>query len=119
MIAEYHLTKTHRIQLARAFRNVPRVDISIECVLEDQMGFAYVDNAENPSAYMIRIGPFHYFAGDIKGVGAQERVKEFQPYNLFMSASEGWVDAFKQVYGERFFKIERFAFHQRICPLSI
>jgi GNAT superfamily N-acetyltransferase len=110
MITEYPLTKENRIHLAQAFRNVPRVDISIECVLEDQMGFAYVDNAENPSAYMIRIGPFHYFAGDIKGAGAQEMIKEFQPYNLFMSASEGWVEAFMQVYGERFFKIERYSF---------
>lgn len=110
MITEYPLTKTNRIQLARAFRNVPRVDISIECVLEDQMGFAYVDNADNPSVYMIRIGPFYYFAGDMKGAGALDMIKEFQPYNLFMSASEGWADAFKLVYGERFFKIERYSF---------
>jgi GNAT superfamily N-acetyltransferase len=110
MITEYPLTKSNRIRLAQAFRNVPRVDISIECVLEDQMGFAYVDNLDHPSAYMIRIGPFHYFAGDINGEGAQEMVRGFQPYNLFMSASAGWADAFKQVYGERFFKIERYSF---------
>lgn len=77
MISEYPLTRSNRIRLAQAFRNVPRVDISIECVLEDQMGFAYVDNAEQPSAYLIRIGPFHYFAGDVSGAGAQEMLKGF------------------------------------------
>jgi GNAT superfamily N-acetyltransferase len=110
MITEYPLTKANRIHLAQAFRSVPRVDISIECVLEDQMGVAYVDDADKPSAYMIRIGPFHYFAGDINGEGGQEMVKEFPPYNLFMSASTGWADAFQRVYGERFFKIERYNF---------
>lgn len=75
MITEYPLTKANRIRLAQAFRDVPRVDISIECVLEDQMGFAYVDDAKLPSAYMIRIGPFHYFAGDVNGEGAQEMIR--------------------------------------------
>lgn len=110
MITEYPLTKANRIRLAQAFRDVPRVDISIECVLEDQMGFAYVDDAKLPSAYMIRIGPFHYFAGDVNGEGAQEMIRQFPPYNLFMSASVGWAEAFKQAYGERFFKIERYSF---------
>lgn len=118
MITKYPLTKSNRIRLAQAFRNVPRVDISIECVLEDQMGFAYVDNPENPSVYMIRIGPFHYFAGDVNGEGAQGMVKGFPPYNLFMSASAGWADAFKQVYGERFFKTERYSFSSRNLSIA-
>lgn len=118
MITEFPLTKSNRIQLAQAFRNVPRVDISIECVLEDQMGMAFVDNTDMPSAFMIKIGPFHYFAGDINGEGAQEMIRGFQPYNLFMSASAGWAEAFKQVYGERFFKIERYSFSSQNLSLA-
>lgn len=110
MISEYPLTKANRIRLAQAFRNVPRVDISIECVLEDQMGMAYVDDVKHPSVYLIRIGPFHYFAGDVNSNGAQEMLKGFPPYNLFMSASTGWVEAFKSHYGERFIAIERYIF---------
>lgn len=113
MIVQYPLTKTNRIRLARAFRDVPRVDISIECVLEDQMGAAYVDDMGDPSAYMIRIGPFHYFAGEANSLGGLEMVKGFQPYNLFMSASNGWADAFKQQYGERFIEIERYSFSSK------
>src|SRR5690606_10383883 len=110
MISEYSLTKANRIRLAQAFRNVPRVDISIECVLEDQMGMAYVDDVKHPSVYLIRIGPFHYFAGDVNSNGAQEMLKGFPPYNLFMSASAGWAEAFKSHYGERFIAIERYIF---------
>lgn len=110
MITEYPLTKTNRIRLAQAFRNVHRVDVSIECILEDQMGLAYVDDVEHPSAYMIKIGPFHYFAGDTSIAGAKEMVKNFQPYNLFMSASAGWAEAFKELYTERFVAIERYGF---------
>ena len=110
MSIEYPLTKTNRIRLARAFRHVPRVDISIECVLEDQMGMAFVDNLENPSAYMIKIGSFHYFAGDANSAGGGEIVKSFQPYNMFMSAMPGWAETFMNFYGERFFEIERYMF---------
>lgn len=110
MIIEYPLTKVNRIQLARVFRHVPRVDISIECVLEDQMGKAHVDDLDNPSAFQIQIGPFHYFAGDAAAKGAQEMLAAFKPYNLFMSSSEGWLDAAQRMYGERFVGFDRYSF---------
>lgn len=110
MIQEYPLTKANRIRLARAFRDVPRVDIAIECVLEAQMGMAYTDDLENPASYMIRTGPFHYFAGDPTCNGGQEMINGFQPFNLFMSASQGWEDAYKIRYGELFVEIERYKF---------
>lgn len=127
MNTEYPLTKANRIQLGQAFRNVPRVDISIECVLEDQMGLAFVDNVERPAAYLIRIGPFHYFTGDANSSGGQEILREFPPYSLFMSASTGWAEAFKEFYGERFIAIERYSFSsqrlsvrdlEKICQAS-
>jgi GNAT superfamily N-acetyltransferase len=110
MITEYPLTKTNRINLAKAFRNVPRVDISIECVLEGQMGTAYVDNLENPSAYKIQIGPFFYLAGDAFGEGGQEMLKDIKPYNLFMSSSTGWVDECRKLFGDRLVAFDRYSF---------
>ena len=108
MISEYPLTKAHRIRLAQAFRDVPRVDISIECVVEGQMGKAYVDDLENPTAFQIKIGPFHYFAGNADN--GREMLQNFPPYNLFMSASAGWADACKEMYGERFIAFDRYSF---------
>jgi GNAT superfamily N-acetyltransferase len=110
MITEYPLTKANRINLAMAFRNVPRVDISIECVLEDQMGATYVDNLENPSAYKIQIGPFFYLAGDAFGEGGQELLKSIKPYNLFMSSSAGWVEECRKLYGDRLVAFDRYSF---------
>lgn len=110
MSTEYPLTKINRINLAKAFRNVPRVDISIECVLENQMGKAYVDNVEDPSAYKIMVGPFFYLAGDVLGEGGQVMLKEIEPYNLFMASSVGWVEEAKKLYGERLISFERYSF---------
>ena len=67
VITEYPLTKANCIKLEKAFRNVPRVDISIECVLEGQMGKAYVNDLDDPSVYKIQVGPFFYLAGDTFG----------------------------------------------------
>lgn len=110
MTSEYPLTKANRLRLARAFRNVPRVDISIECVLEAQMGRAFVDDLANPTAFHIQIGPFHYYAGDASGNGGQEMLRDFKPYNLFMSASAGWLDVCQDVYGERLVGFDRYSF---------
>jgi GNAT superfamily N-acetyltransferase len=113
MITEYPLTKSNRLHLARAFRDVPRVDISIECVLEDQMGKACVDNLENPSVYKIMVGPFFYLAGDAFSESGQEMLKEIKPYNLLMSASTGWVEAGRKLFGERLVAIERYSFSSK------
>lgn len=110
MIVEYPLTKGNRIQLARAFRNVPRMDVSIDCVIEGQMGRAYVDDTQTPSAYKIQTGPFFYFAGDASGEGGQEMLKAIQPWTLFMPSAEGWMEAGKSMYGEKLIPFERYSF---------
>jgi GNAT superfamily N-acetyltransferase len=110
MILEYPLIKSNRLQLARAFRNVPRVDLSIECVIEGQMGKAYVDHVPSPSAYRIQVGPFFYFAGEASGEGGQEMLSNIQPWTLFMPSSEGWVEAGKSMYGERLIAFDRYSF---------
>lgn len=38
LIAEYPLTKANRVKLARAFKHVPRVDLSIQFAIEGLMG---------------------------------------------------------------------------------
>jgi GNAT superfamily N-acetyltransferase len=118
MIADYTLTNSHRLQLARAFRNVPRVDIAIDCVLEDQMGKACVDNPDSPSAFEIRVGPFHYFAGDALSDGGQKMLENLQPYNLFMPSSEGWLAAGKGMYGERLVCVDRYSFSSEQLSLE-
>jgi GNAT superfamily N-acetyltransferase len=110
MIAEYPLTKANRIRLARAFRNVPRVDISIECVIEEQMGKPYVDDIQNPSAYKIQTGPFFYFAGNALGEGGQEMLRAIQPWTLFMPSADGWLESSKSMYGERLLGFDRYSF---------
>ncbi len=118
MITEYPLTKANRINLAKAFRNVPRVDISIECVLEGQMGKAYVDDVGNPSAYKIMVGPFFYFAGDAFGEGGLVMLKEVKPYDLFMSSSAGWVEESRKLYGERLVAFDRYSFSSENLSLE-
>ncbi len=110
MILEYPLTKVNRIRLARVFRNVSRVDVSIECVIEGQMGRVYVDDIQNPSAYKIQMGPFFYFAGDPSGEGGQEMLRNIQPWRLFMPSAEGWIEAGKRVYAERLISFDRYSF---------
>jgi GNAT superfamily N-acetyltransferase len=110
MITEYPLTKANRIRLAGAFRNVPRVDISIECAIEGQMGKAYVDDIQNPSAYKIQTGPFFYCAGDPLGAGGQEMLRSIQPWTLFMPSAEGWNEAGKSMYGEQLIGFDRYSF---------
>jgi GNAT superfamily N-acetyltransferase len=118
MIPEYPLTKSNRLQLARAFRNVPRVDISFECTIEGQMGKAYVDDLQNPSAYRIQNGPFFYFAGDATSAGGQEMLRDIKPFTLFMPSSAGWFEEGKKIYGERLIKFDRYSFSSECLSIE-
>jgi GNAT superfamily N-acetyltransferase len=110
MIVEYPLTKAHRIRLARAFGNVPRVDLSIHCAIEGQMGRAFVDDLETPRVFKIQIWPFFYLAGDATGPGARAMLEAIVPYTLFMPSSPGWIEAGKRMYGERLVGFERHSY---------
>ncbi len=110
MAHEYPLTKANRIRLARAFKHVPRVDMSIDCVLDGQMGRAFVDDVSHPTAFKIEIGPFFYFAGDPPCPGGRAMLEGIVPYTFFMPSSPGWIEAAKDLYGDRLTGFERYSF---------
>lgn len=118
MIAEYPLTKANRLWLARAFRDVARMDISIPCVIEGQMGQAYVDDVEAPSAFKIQTGPFVYFAGDPLAEGGQEMLKQLKPWTFFMPSAEGWLAACQRLYGNRLLAFDRYRFSAACLSLA-
>lgn len=106
---ELPLSKANRLRLARAFHAVPRVDLSIDCVVEGQMGKAYVDDAERPTVYQIRTGPFAYFAGDPAGAPAQALLDALAPYTLLMPSAPGWVEAAQARHGAKLKPIDRYS----------
>jgi GNAT superfamily N-acetyltransferase len=110
MIIEYPLTKGNRIRLARAFKCVHRVDMSIDCVLEGQMGQAFTDDLQEPTIFKIQVGPFFYCAGDSASPGGQAILGNIAPYTLFMPSSPGWIEAAKAMYGKRLVGFDRHSF---------
>ena len=81
---EFPLTKANRLHLARAFRLVERVDLSIDCVLEGQMGKAWVDHLDQPAIFQIQTGSFVYLAGEPDGTPAQELLDKLPAWILQM-----------------------------------
>jgi GNAT superfamily N-acetyltransferase len=101
MLADYPLTKAHRLALARAFRDHRRVDLSLDCVVEGQMGQAFTDDPEEPAVFQIQVGPFCYLAGDPRHPAGQALLKTLSPESLLMPSSPGWVEAAREVHGDR------------------
>ena len=110
MIVEYPLTKANRIKLASAFRNVARVDLSIECTTEAQMGRAFVDDPERPTVFKVETGLFFYLAGDAAGQAAGEVLRNIAPYTLFMPSAPGWLEAAQALYEDRLVGFDRYSF---------
>ncbi len=102
------LTKANRIQLGRAFANVPIVDIGIDCALEDQVGRAFVDSLDSPSIFMIEQGGFFsYFTGDMQSDTGRAFLKSVPRGRILMSGDAGWGEAVEAVYGDGVMPIER------------
>ncbi|MBN2081294.1 GNAT family N-acetyltransferase [bacterium] len=96
----YPLTRCNRLARATAFKGVKRVDLTIDCVLEDQLGRAYVDNADAPRAYQLRVGPLCYFAG-VPENGGRAMIDELATYSIVMPSADGWIEALNEARGAR------------------
>lgn len=110
MAIEYPLTPPNRLRLARAFGPVSRVDLSIDCVLEAQMGRALVDDRDVPTAFQIEVGPFHYFAGDPAEPGGQALLEHLGAHSFLMPSAPGWDEAIQGRFGPRLFGMDRYRF---------
>lgn len=104
----YPLTRPNRLRLARAFAPIPRVDISIECAVEDQMGQAFVDSVANPQLFMIeQDGFFCYFAGDLDSDAGRDFLGKIPNGRMLMAGSPGWQTAVERSFGEDLIHISR------------
>lgn len=98
MSHELELNKANRLRLARAFRHHRRVDYAIDCVVEGQMGWAFADDQHQPTAFVIAIPPFYYFAGDANSPGAQTLLRKLPPYGLLMPSPPDWLAAANHLF---------------------
>ena len=107
----YSLSADNRNQLASAFADVPRVDISIQCVLEDAMGKAFVDSPEHPHRYMIELDEFFcYYAGDLTSEAGRDFVNQTPGGRMLMAGTEGWHDVVQTVLSDRLMTITRYSY---------
>jgi len=107
----YPLTKPNRIKLARAFKNNKRVDLSIDCAIEGQMGKAFADDAKTPTVFEIELGHFFcYFAGNAASVAGYETIQSLPSYRMLMPSSPGWIEVAQEVHGDRLSKLARYSF---------
>jgi GNAT superfamily N-acetyltransferase len=107
---ELELTKANRLKVAQAFRGNKRVDFSIECVVEGQLGRVFVDDPARPGAYCIRVGPFGYFAGVAGSAAARDLMASFPAYHLLMPSPAAWLELAREIFGEQLVFFPRYSF---------
>ena len=115
---EYTLTEANRLVLSNAFRNVPRVDIGIDSVIEGHMGKAIVDDPNNPGAFKLQVGPFCYFAGDFSSDPATEIIKQQEAYSLIMVCPEDAIEIARNHFAERLIRFPRYSFSSERLSLE-
>jgi RimJ/RimL family protein N-acetyltransferase len=117
-VIELTLTKSNRVRLARAFRRCQRVDLSIDCAIEGQMGKAFTDDSENPTAFCIQVGPFWYLAGDARSPSGLKMIKNLPAYRLLMPSEGEWIEVAKEIHGEILVPFPRFSFSSENLSLE-
>lgn len=109
-MVELELTRSNRLNIARAFRGLPRVDFSLDCAIEGQMGKAFVDQLPRPTAFAVTVGPFWYLAGDSRGPGGEDLLRQLPAYSLLMPPHDGWAGLAKTIFGEQLHAMPRYSF---------
>ena len=106
---ELELTKANRLKIARAFRDHKRVDFSIECAIEGQLGKVWVDDIAHPCAYCLKVGPFCYFAGDASSSGGRQLMQRFPAYHILMPSPAEWLELAREIFGEQLKSFPRYS----------
>lgn len=109
------LTPTNRLQLARAFRRHIRVDMSIDCVVEGQMGRAFADDAAQPRAFLILLGDFFaYLAGDPHSPAARNLAAALTGAKMIMPRTvadpDDWAALLQELHGDKLVPITRYRY---------
>ncbi len=108
----------NRIRLAQAFATVPRVDISIECLIEDQMGVAYVDSLTHPRYFMIEQDHFFcYLSGDFT-TGGQDFIKSIPNESFLMAGSDGWENAVNTALTDGVVPVKRYKYSSKSLSIT-
>ena len=110
MNTELELTKSNRLKIANVFRAVKRVDTSIDCVIEGQMGKVIVDDLITPSVFCIRVGPFFYYAGEADNTNGRKLMQQFPEYHLLMPSAKGWLELAQEIFNEDLKSFPRYSF---------
>jgi hypothetical protein len=106
----FPLTPANRRRLGEAFAAVPRVDLSIDCVLEGAMGRVWVDDPQAPSVFRLQTGPFVYLAGGAAGEAGRALMAGLEPGLLLMPSAPGWLEALQAHFGPQLEAMERYRF---------
>jgi GNAT superfamily N-acetyltransferase len=109
-ILELPLTQANRLRLAQAFRFHKRVDLTIPCVVEGQMGQAFADDSDNPTAFKIAAGPFTYLAGEVVSPGGRAMVRSLPAGTFLMPSPPEWTTAVQAAFPNRLRSIPRYRF---------
>ncbi len=96
-----------------AFRDCKRVDFGIDCVIEGQMGKAFTDSLENPTAFKLEVGPFSYFAGNAKSPAGREMMRSLPLYAPLMPSPVEWIELAKEVHGDKIAQCSRYSFSSK------
>jgi GNAT superfamily N-acetyltransferase len=95
------------------------VDISIDCVLEDQMGTAYVDSLDDPQCFMIEQDSFFvYLAGDLASPAGRAFMSHVPRKRFLMSGPKGWHDIVTARFDEDVLTVPRYQFASEALSLA-
>jgi RimJ/RimL family protein N-acetyltransferase len=91
-------------------RQIPRVDLTLDCIMDGTMGSVQADDPDAPKSICIHSTGFWYFGGDPKTPWAQDLLRTIPPYDLIMPSAPGWLEEIGQMYGDRLMPFTRYSF---------
>jgi GNAT superfamily N-acetyltransferase len=119
VIVELPITKSNRLKVAQAFRSNQRVDLSIQCVIEGQMGKVYANHLDHPKAFLIEVSNFFwYFAGDASVLQEDQFITTTSANKLIMPSPVEWLENLQAMFVHRLLPMERFSFSSSTLSLE-
>jgi len=110
--------QAHYTLLMDVFKLHPKVDFTLDCILEGTMGNVYVDELISPNVFLVKNGPFYILAGDAQHKNCELINNRIADGATILPSPQCWINNLKASSATKLMPYQRFSFDHRTIKIA-
>ena len=109
---------TYHPLLVDVFTKHPKVDFTLDCILEGTMGNVYVDELISPNVFLVKNGPFYILAGNAQHKNCELIINRIADGATILPSPQCWINNLEASSATKLMPYQRFSFDHRAIKIA-